>query len=782
MFSNLNEPQLEAVQTTEGPLLVLAGAGTGKTSVLTSRIINILHKNLATPHEILAVTFTNKAAAEMKERIAAKIGDASLNLWIGTFHSIAAKILRRHAEIVGLKSDFTIIDQDDQLRLIKQIMADENIDAKQFLPKNYLHKISHAKDVKLGEKSLSDKLFGDDDASLPKLNSVFASYQNRLKIMNSVDFGDLLALNLEVFAKSPETLAYYQEKFRYILVDEYQDTNNVQYSWLRKFAAKRQNLCAVGDDDQSIYSWRGANVANILRFEKDFAGAKVIRLEQNYRSTAAILKAADSVISNNEERHKKTLWTDKGEGEKVKFYSFVDDKNEASEVVHMIQKALKNGVKAKEIAILVRAGFQTRLFEEALIRQSIAYKIIGGMKFYERMEVKDSICYLRIASNYSDDLAFLRIINTPKRGVGKSTIDNLIIASRAQNCPIFQATKNALAEGEIKGKARTSLAELVDLIEETHDLIAKGNHDLTEIAHAILEKSGYVKSYQDENSLEAQGRLENIDEFCASLKDFENITEFLEYVSLVEAKEEKFGQDSVSLMTIHGAKGLEFDLVFVVGMEDGTFPSKRSLDERNGEEEERRLCYVAITRAKKELVLTNAKSRFVFGEFQHTIPSRFVRELADDVEMIDNSYEQDYSHLQSGFGSQFGGNRGSYGGGNYGGSSGFGAKKSYGGYDGGATRQTNSRFGKFGVKSGGFGGSVGGSNKPAFGKASDYFAGKIETKAKKEYNQSDEFSGKRIFHKKFGYGKVVSADGDKLSIKFEKGGDKTLMKDFVSLA
>ncbi|HLD76581.1 MAG TPA: UvrD-helicase domain-containing protein, partial [Rickettsiales bacterium] len=585
MFRNLNEPQILAVKETQGPLLVLAGAGTGKTKVLTSRIIHILNSQLATPLQILAVTFTNKAAAEMRHRIGDMIGDAVNGLWIGTFHAIAAKIVRRHAEIVGLKSDFTIIDQDDQTRLIKQILGDLNIDTKQFPAKNYLNKISRNKDIKIPDfNAKNNNDFDDNSYDLPKLASVFRIYQNRLKSMNAADFGDLLIYNLEIFHKNPEVLVYYQDKFRYVLVDEYQDTNNVQYSWLLKLADAHKNLCAVGDDDQSIYSWRGANIANILRFEKDFKNAKVIRLEQNYRSTSQILKVADSVISKNSNRHGKTLWTDKKDGQEVKLHSFVDDRGEARFVSDIIDKYLQQKkYKASQVAILVRAGYQTRTFEEAFIKTSIPYRIVGGMKFYERMEVKDAICYLRVVCNFDDDLALSRIINTPKRGVGETSMSALYEKANLRQISLWRAIKEALDGGELKGKAKESLRELFAQIEKWRKALESVT--LSEIARMILQESGYIKMWQAENSLEAQGRLENIDEFIGSLGDFENITEFLEYVSLVEVKDDKTATDVVNVMTIHAAKGLEFDLVFIVGLEDGIFPSSRSVEERDGLEE-----------------------------------------------------------------------------------------------------------------------------------------------------------------------------------------------------
>ena len=505
MLQNLNEPQNQAVSTTEGPLLVLAGAGTGKTKVLTSRIIHILESGLAMPSEILAVTFTNKAAAEMKKRIGESIGDQVNYLWVGTFHSICAKILRRHPESVGLRPDFTIIDDDDQNRLLKQILSDLNIDPKQFPTKAYLAKISRLKDS--GKTSINF-----DDVNLPKLRDVFQNYQQRLRAMNATDFGDLLTLNIEVFKNAPEILAQYQNQFRYVLVDEYQDTNDAQYQWLLKLSQLYCNICCVGDDDQSIYSWRGANIANILRFEKDFTDAKIIRLEQNYRSTSRILKTAHAVISNNKERHGKTLWTNLGEGEKIKVFSFYDDRTEASRIAINIKNTVEiNKVKPSQIAVLVRAGYQTRQFEESFMQNALPYRVIGGMKFYERMEIRDSIAYLRLCSNFDDDLALLRIINVPKRGIGEAGLATLQDKAKQNKITLFEAIKNSIEDGSLKGKSRDALTNLINSLEKFHAFI--GSKSLMNLAKDLLEEVGYLPMWRLENNLEAQGRVENIEQF-----------------------------------------------------------------------------------------------------------------------------------------------------------------------------------------------------------------------------------------------------------------------------
>jgi len=767
MLQNLNEPQNQAVATTEGPLLVLAGAGTGKTKVLTSRIIHILESGLAMPNEILAVTFTNKAAAEMKKRIGESIGDQVNYLWVGTFHSICAKILRRHPESVGLRPDFTIIDDDDQNRLLKQILSDLNIDPKQFPTKAYLAKISRLKDS--GKTSINF-----DDVNLPKLRDVFQNYQQRLRAMNATDFGDLLTLNIDVFKNAPEILAQYQNQFRYVLVDEYQDTNDAQYQWLLKLSQLYCNICCVGDDDQSIYSWRGANIANILRFEKDFADAKIIRLEQNYRSTSRILKTAHAVISNNKERHGKTLWTNLGEGEKIKVFSFYDDRTEASRIAINIKNTVEvNKVKPSQIAVLVRAGYQTRQFEEAFMQNALPYRVIGGMKFYERMEIRDSIAYLRLCSNFDDDLALLRIINVPKRGIGEAGLASLQDKAKQNKITLFEAIKNSIEDGSLKGKSRETLTNLIYSLEKFHAFI--GSKSLMDLAKDLLEEVGYLPMWRLENNLEAQGRVENIEEFIRSLGDFSNIVEFLEYVSLVEARDDKNLQDAINIMTIHGAKGLEFDMVFLPGLEEGIFPSNKAVEQKNGLEEERRLMYVAITRAKKKLIMSFAKSRYIFGDMQNSLPSRFLKELPEseiDFEEVgfagrssfkkfsdedEDDFSQDQDFSQNSKKTFYQNNSSSA-------SKNFVAMK---------PRKFINNLSSFASKSAtnstpnntNFIASSGGSspvNSSVIG--------------------NNSLIGARVFHQKFGYGKIENADGNRLTISFEKSGIKTVIKDFVSFA
>jgi len=702
----LNKEQQEAVEYLDGPLLILAGAGTGKTRVLTSRIIHLINSFEAEAHQILAVTFTNKAAFEMKHRIENQIGDGAKNIWSGTFHSIASRILKRHPEIVGINSDFTIIDGDDALRLIKQIINELEIDVKNYPAKNYLYQIQRFKDKGLKPEKLNSKDFHHHN--LPKLAQIYQIYQSRLKNLNAVDFGDLLLYNLEVFEKSPDVLEYYQNKFQHILVDEYQDTNNCQYQWLLKLASKYKNICAVGDDDQSIYSWRGAEIKNILRFEKDFQNTKIIRLEQNYRCTSNILKCASHVIKNNNQRHDKTLWSEANEGEKIKLISFFDERSESQEIAQIIDD-LQGKIKLSEIAILVRAGYQTRAFEEAFIANSLPYRIIGGLRFFERREIKDVIAYLRVIFNESDDLALQRIINLPKRGIGNATITKLLSQGANTNSSLFLTVKRGINNGSIKGKMKEALTKFINDIENFKEFSRQNKLD--ELVKNILNDTGYLQMWKNENTPDAASRVENLKEFISSLEDFASLADFLDHVSLVTNTEnETLNKDMVNIMTIHSAKGLEFDTVFIVGLEEGIFPSSRSIEERDGLEEERRLFYVAITRAKKNLYLTHAQNRVVFGNFQASLASRFLSELPQDILDVKSS------------------------------------DNFYNSYD------------SFSMK-----------------KKSDNFSYQSKEKSK------SGFLNKRIFHQKFGYGKVVEINGEKLEIIFEKTGQKTVMKNFVQL-
>lgn len=621
--NNLNENQLEAVKQIEGPLLVLAGAGTGKTKVLTSRIAHILLQGVF-PSQILAVTFTNKAAKEMSERVSVITENRSEGLWLGTFHSIGAKILRRHAEAVGLKSNFTIIDTSDQLRLLKQIFKDHNIDEKRWDPKNLMHTINHYKDRGLTPEKVtaSDIL----DFAGGKSLELYKDYQARLKLLNAADFGDLLLHNITIFNENPEILSDYHRKFKYILVDEYQDTNICQYLWLRLLAQNSKNICCVGDDDQSIYGWRGAEVGNILRFEKDFPNAKVIRLERNYRSTSHILSAASGLIAKNADRLGKTLWTEGNQGEPIKLLLTWDDKEEARQVadeIESLQQLKKHSL--NQMAILVRAGFQTRAFEECFISRGIPYKVIGGLRFYERQEIKDIISYLRVTVQNDDSLALERIINVPKRGIGISTIQAIYDTSRSYGISMFESIKLMLSEDQFKPSTRKTLSSLIDDFSRWANL--SKDMKVAEITKTIATESGYIGMWKQDGSLEAQGRLDNIKELLHALEEFETLEDFLEHISLVSDIDTLNQDKMISIMTLHAAKGLEFDSVFLPGWEEGTFPSQRSLDERNGLEEERRLAYVGITRAKKNLYILSAANRRIYGHYQNSIPSRFIEEL-----------------------------------------------------------------------------------------------------------------------------------------------------------
>lgn len=753
-LAGLNEAQREAVENTEGPLLVLAGAGTGKTRALTTRIAHIIHTGRAWPSQILAVTFTNKAAREMKERIENMIPQRSQGLWLGTFHSIGVRILRRHAETVGLKSDFTILDTDDQLRLIKQMLSEHNIDDKRNPPKRLAGIISSWKDRGLTPEKVS--AVDVVEFAGGRARDLYKEYQARLKTLNACDFGDLLLHNLTLFLNYPEILQEYHRRFKYILVDEYQDTNIAQYLWLRLLAQGSKNICCVGDDDQSIYGWRGAEVGNILKFEKDFDGAKVIRLECNYRSTPMILSAASGLIDKNKERLGKTLWTESKGGDPIQLLALWDDREEAGYIadeVESLQMLKKHPL--KEIAILVRAGFQTRAFEECFINRGIAYKVIGGMRFYERMEIRDAIAYFRIISQPADDLAFERIVNTPKRGIGAASIqairkrskqsrDEVAMAGdapqltldgmneEAQTLSMLEATRKMLEEGSFSGRAKTSLAHLTEQITRWQSLFDA--MPIAEAAEAVLRESGYIGMWQQEKTPEAQGRVENLKELLRALEEFESFAEFLEHVSLVTDTENENEDNMVSIMTLHAAKGLEFNTVFLPGWEEGLFPHQRSLDE-NGTtalEEERRLAYVGITRARKKAYISFAANRRIYNQYQSSIPSRFVDELPNEcVEAV---------QVNNGF--------------NYGRGRGLEARVV---------------------------------NPTSLGDAVPSFTSKraVNTGASSGASEASNAgfkNGQRIFHQKFGYGKVKAISGDKLTIAFEKAGEKTVIDQYVKLA
>lgn len=636
-LSGLNENQLEAVSHINGPLLILAGAGTGKTKVLTSRIIHILNNNIAFPSQILAVTFTNKAANEMKQRVENFLENVTNSMNIGTFHSIAARILRRHAEALGYTCDFTIINQDDQLRLTKQLIKDYKLDEKSVSPKILLYYINRFKDRAIIPENLPANEAEHFDGG--KLNELYTEYQNRLKNYNAMDFGDLLLNNIQLFNNNLDICSYYQNKFKHILVDEYQDTNIAQYLWLRTLSQNNNNICCVGDDDQSIYAWRGAEITNILRFDKDYPDAKVIRLEKNYRSTQHILNLASKLIANNTNRHFKSLWTDKTDGDKVKIINYYDDKEESRAIadeIDMLERMKKTTL--SEVAILVRAGYQTRNFEESLNFLGVPYRIVGSTKFYDRLEIKDCIGYIRLLVNNNDNLAFERVVNTPKRGVGNSSLMNVLNTARELNLSMFDATKKMISEKKIKGKAMESLNHFITQIDENNNKLGQDNH--TDIVKVLLNKAGYIDMWKNDDKHESKERVENINELINSLSEYENLQDFLQYISLISDADNVAEGNRVNIMTIHAAKGLEFDTVFLPGWEEGVFPSSRSVEEEkeSGLEEERRLAYVAITRAKKNLTISYVCYRRIYGDFKASEVSRFINELPKDSYQIVNNY------------------------------------------------------------------------------------------------------------------------------------------------
>lgn len=640
IMKGLNSVQKEAVETTDGPLLLLAGAGTGKTKVLTSRIANIILKGLARPSEILAVTFTNKAATEMKHRISNLVYGDGYDWWVGTFHGIALRILKQFYSYVGLQDKFIILDTEDVEKIFKQILEDSNIDPKAMPIKFINNTISRLKDkgITAEEASKHNNVWSSFNlhGSVDSLQSIYLKYQQRLQEMNAVDFGDLLMLCVELFKKHPEVLNHYQDKFQYILVDEYQDTNIVQYLFLKALAFKHHNICCVGDDDQSIYSWRGAEIVNILRFSEDYKDAKVLRLEQNYRSTTNILGAATSLVTKNNKRWGKELWTDKKNNSKVKVIECTDSNSESRFIVEEIKKIVNGTVENNQdlqnqnysdIAVLVRAGFQTRSIEEKLLRENIPYKIVGGNKFYERMEIKDSVAYLRLIYQLSDDMAFFRIINTPKRGVGPTTIAKIREVATSNRMSMFKATEYMLSNGGIPPKLSGVLSDFVMKINFWNANI--NNESLAVLAQKVLEEFGYINYWREEKTEESKTRLDNINELLNSLTTFVSLEQYLEHISLVLDVDEKDDQNKVSLMTLHAAKGLEFNTVFLSGWEEGVFPSARSVEEsgENALEEERRLAYVGITRAKLYAVISYSKNRIVYGNMQPGEPSRFIKEI-----------------------------------------------------------------------------------------------------------------------------------------------------------
>ena len=735
-FKKLNEVQKEAVLHDNGPLLVLAGAGTGKTGVLTTRLARILMENMALPGEILSVTFTNKAANEMKSRVGNLIGDMVTGLkWLGTFHSIGAQILRQYPEKVGLKNGFIILDTDDQLRLLKQIIKEENIDDKKWSAKGLLSLIDNWKN-----KGLSPNQISSDDGDYfanGKGKVLYKKYQDQLKFFNAADFGDLILECIRLFNENPDILESFQNRFKYMLVDEYQDTNTSQYTLLKLLSGKWKNICCVGDDDQSIYSWRGAEVTNILKFEKDFLDSKIIRLEQNYRSTGNILAAASKLIEANESRFGKTLWTSSNGGEKVSVTSTWDGEEEARIITDEIEQQSLNKKNLDEVAILVRASFQMREFEDRFVSIGLPYKVIGGPRFYERKEIRDANAYFRLAIQPNDSLALERILNVPKRGIGETTLKKIKDYAKNNNIPTIDSIRDLIKTSEIKPKTKISLGHFIELTERWNNLIAKRNH--YEMAEIILEDSGYLEMLRNDDTITAAGRLDNIKELFRSIEPFESLNAYLEHISLVMEIDKNPEGNKVSLMTLHAAKGLEFDYVFLPGWEEGVFPNQRSLDEGGVKslEEERRLAYVGITRAKIKSSIFYAANRKMHNQWLSSIPSRFVNELPED------NIEVNLSH--------FSGNKGNF-----------------------TDIKEDDIFDQSDYST------------PGWERA------KIQSLSNKRIQEEEKiisvdtnskFSpGMLVMHKKFGKGKIQTVDGKKLTISFGDNGIRKVMENFVDIA
>ncbi len=722
----LNPEQRQAVETTEGPLLVLSGAGTGKTKVLTTRLAYILSKHLANPWECLVVTFTNRAAKEMKERVFDLIGEAASSVWLGTFHSICVKILRNHAEMVDLHSNFTILGDDDQKRLLKQIMEINGIDDKKYPPQSVLEKISLWKD----KGWTVDKISADFKENT--VTKLYKLYQTRLKELNCVDFGDIILYSLQILMSDNEILSKYQNRFRYIMVDEYQDTNVSQYLLIRLLSQKHRNLCCVGDDDQSIYSWRGAEIENILRFSKDFKDAKTIRLERNYRSTQHILSAASAIIANNSGRLGKTLKVAENspaqqvDNTKIKVVANYNGDAEANFVAEEISNALRSDYNYSDIAVLVRTAAQTRAFEEKFISEAIPYQVIGGLKFYERAEIRDALAYFRVILQPNDDLALERIINKPARGIGAKSIEKFQNEARAHHISLYAAIEKLLAEGVISGKSKTSLQNLINNFKEWRHAVQALPPD--DIASSVLEDSGYFEMLKNDSSAEAPGRIDNLKELINVISDSENYPDlpaFMEHVSLVMDNDNDHNENRVRLITLHSAKGLEFDIVFLPGWEENLFPHQRSLDEgAEALEEERRLAYVAITRAKHRLFISMAHNRKIYGQWQNNLPSRFIDELPKEhIELINKC-------------SYFGDNKSSYQN-NY--------KKNY--YTDNYEETTYDDDRRYSYVR----------EKPA------------------------NHLGKKVYHASFGYGKIVAQYGNTVQVCFASGDIKKLMASYLKI-
>ncbi len=757
-LNGLNTNQLKAVKTIIGPVLMLAGAGTGKTRALTSRIAHIIHLGEADPNQILAVTFTNKAAREMKSRIEISIGGAVEGMpWLGTFHSICVKIVRKHAELINLKSNFTILDTDDQLRVLKQLIKSEGIDDKKWPARFLANVIDTWKNRAITPEKIPQ---AEVNVFNGKAGNLYASYQDRLKILNAVDFGDLLLHSLNIFRENTSVLLDYQKKFKFILVDEYQDTNIAQYLWLRLLAQNHQNICCVGDDDQSIYGWRGAEVGNILKFEKDFKNAEVIRLEQNYRSTPHILGAASNLIKANKERLGKNLWTDSKHEGKVRLIGHWDGEEEARWIGDEAESFSKgtrgfSPVSLNKQAILVRASFQMRAFEDRFLAIGLPYRVIGGPRFYERQEIRDAISYLRIVASTEDSLAFDRIINTPKRGIGEKAQQEIAKKAREKSISLFKSAKLAIKEGKFQKKAIFELTVLLKKIENWREELMQDELTHYELAGKILDESGYTKMLQNDKSPTAPGRLENLKELVKALEGFDNIQGFLEHISLMMENETEDSSEKISIMTLHASKGLEFTSVFLPGWEEGLFPSQRSLDETgiNGLEEERRLAYVGITRAEKHCTISFASNRRVYNQWQSAIPSRFIDDLSKaDVEVITPP-------------ALYGGN--------------FGAAiprfesntDNQSDYRNKSPRDPYNQLEANKYNSPGWHRMKARLISNVVGIKSPVSASRTKT--------HDLKLEEKVFHQKFGYGRVTNIDGDTIDVSFEKSGDKKVKSNYL---
>lgn len=749
-LNGLNDPQRQAVMTTEGPVLMLAGAGTGKTAALTARLAHLIRSRRAWPSEILCVTFTNRAAKEMRHRVGQLIGDAVEGMpWLGTFHSICARMLRRHAELVGLESNFTIIDTDDQLRLLKQLIQAEGLDEKRWPARQLAGLIDRWKNRGLNPDDLDA---GENEAyANGRGQAMYAAYQARMKALNACDFGDLLLHMLNILRRERDVLEQYQQRFKYVMVDEYQDTNAVQYLWLRLLAQARKNICVVGDDDQSIYSWRGAEVANILRFEKDFPGAAIIRLEQNYRSTPDILAAASGLIAANSERLGKTLWTERNDGEKVRVIGVWDAPEEARRVGDEIERLEREGAPLDQVAILVRAQYQTREIEDRFIQIGLNYKIVGGFRFYERAEIRDALAYLRLIAQPSDDLAFERIHNQPKRGLGAKALEMMHLHARRQNMPLAAAALDLADSQELPARSRTTIGQLMASFLRWREMAeSKTPADLLRV---VLEESGYDAMLKADRTAESASRADNLIELARAMEDYQTLGDFLEHVSLVMDNDAADDAQKVTIMTMHAAKGLEFDHVFLPGWEEGVFPSQRALDEGGlaSLEEERRLAYVAITRARRRCTILHAANRRIYGQWTSSIPSRFVGELPDGHVAIESTLSGGASLWRANWSEQ----------------------------DDPFAHVSTSRPDRSQARGPGWQRALtsGYDPKPARIKEPGRSAASFAAKPR-----NDLAIGSRVFHEKFGYGTVSAQEGNKLDIDFETSGSKRVIDSFVKPA